>query len=300
MTAKRLLFRDVDELAFATARGKLDRVNARAFHVPDQLGPLMELLHLSAVGRHPHFQSLLTGSSMTPLVAALGQQAMASWVSRRHPGLGYIRAMCGGDASSRLTAFLMRAKRAGREISGLSAAVSGQLVAAMRELESNIHEHSGAPRTGVLAYKAEPGDFEFVAADHGMGMLRSLRQCNSHVDLSDEGKALEAGLTDGVSRYGTNINRGYGFRPIFIGLANLYGELRFRSGDHALMMDGTSPGLSTASISQKAPMEGFLVSVRCHVEVPQSGRAGHAGHGEEWRLTKVRNRTGPPSPRRTA
>lgn len=269
-TPNRLLFRDVDELAFAAARGKLDGVNPQAFHAPDQIGPLMELLHLSAVGKHPHLRSWLTGSSMTPLVAALGQQARASWVSPRHPGLGYIRVIYGGDASGRLADFLMKAKRAGREVSGLSAAVSGQLVAAMRELENNIHEHSGAPRTGVLAYKAEPGDFEFVVADHGMGMLRSLRQSDSYADLSDEGKALEAGLTDGVSRYGANIRRGYGFRPIFIGLANLYGELRFRSGDHALMMDGTNPGLATARISQKVPMEGFLVSVRCRVEAPGS------------------------------
>ena len=265
-TPKRLLFRDVDELAFAAARGKLDRVSPRAFHAPDQLGPLMELLHLSAAGKHPHLKNWLTGSSMTPLVAALGQQARASWVSPRHPDLGYVRTTCGGDTGSRLTAFLMRAKRAGRELSGLPAEVSGQLVAAMRELESNIHEHSGAPRTGVLAYKAGPGDFEFVVADHGMGMLRSLRQCDSHAGLADEGKALEAGLTDGVSRHGNNINRGYGFRPIFIGLTNLYGELRFRSGDHALMMDGTNPGLAIARISQKVPMEGFLVSVRCRVE----------------------------------
>lgn len=268
-THKRLLFRDVDELAFAAARGKLDRLNPRAFYAPDQIGPLMELLHLSAVGKSFCSKNWLTVNSVTPLIAALGQ-AKTSWVSPRHPGLGYIRTMCGGNASSRLTAFLMQAKRAGREISGLSAAVSGQLVAAMRELENNIHEHSGAPRTGVLVYKAEPGDFEFVVADYGMGILRSLRQCDSYADLTDEGKALEAGLADGVSRYGADSNRGYGFRPIFIGLTNLYGELRFRSGDHAVMMDGTNPGLATARISQKAPIEGFLVSVRCRVEAPSS------------------------------
>ena len=268
-THKRLLFRDVDELAFAAARGKLDRDSPRASYAPGQLGPLMELLHLSAVGKHPCSESWLTANSITPLIAALGQ-ARTSWVCPRHPGLGYIRAMCGGDASSRLTAFLMKAKRAGREISGLSTAVSGQLVAAMRELENNIHEHSGAPKTGVLVYKAEPGDFEFVVADYGMGILRSLRQCDSYADLTDEGKALEAGLTDGVSRYGVNGNRGYGFRPIFIGLTNLFGELRFRSGDHALMMDGASPELATARISQKAPIEGFLVSVRCRVELPSN------------------------------
>ena len=79
-------------------------------------------------------------------------------------------------------------------------------------------------------------------------------------------KALEAALTDGVSRYGPNRNRGHGFRPIFTGLVNLHGELRFRSGDHAITMDGTSPALATSRISQKAPIDGFFASVRCHAK----------------------------------
>ena len=95
-------------------------------------------------------------------------------------------------------------------------------------------------------------------------VLRSLRRNAAYAGLQDEGKALEAAMTDGVSRYGPNNNRGYGFRPIFTGLANLHGELRFRSGDHAITMDGTSPALTTSRISQKAPLDGFFASVRCH------------------------------------
>ena len=197
-----------------------------------------------------------------PLITALGQVG-ESWVSPGAPHLGYIRVPQGASADDRFTDFLMKAKRAGRDIAGLPAAVAGQLVAAMRELETNIHEHSDAPETGFLVYKAELGVFEFVVADRGIGILRSLCRCNAHAALSDEGKALEVGLTDGVSRHGPASNRGHGFRPIFTGLVNLYGELRFRSGDHAIMMDGTSPELATARISQKAPIDGFFVSVRC-------------------------------------
>ncbi len=233
---KQLLFGDVDGLAFAVARGKLDEANLPTTYTPQQLGPLLELLQLSAGGRIPRQGNWLVLNSAAPLVAAL-EQATESWVSPVKQHVGFIRAArLGPDADSRLTGFLMTAKRAGREISGLPAAVSGQLVAAMEELENNIHEHADAPETGVLAYKAEPGAFEFVVADRGVGILQSLRRYKAYAALPDEGKALEAALTDGISRHGPNSNHGHGFRPIFTGLVNLHGELRFRSGDHALML----------------------------------------------------------------
>jgi hypothetical protein len=72
---------------------------------------------------------------------------------------------------------------------------------------------------------------------------------------------MEAALADGTSRFGVNTGRGNGFRPIFLGLLNLRGSLRFRSGDHALLMDGTSPQLNTAQLTQKPVIDGFLASV---------------------------------------
>lgn len=266
MTAarKQLLFGDVDGLAFAAVRGKLDGDNLPPTYVPQHLGPLFELLHLSAGGRIPRPGSWLALNGAAPLVAAL-EQAKESWIAPANQHAGFIRAARRGpDGDSRLTGFLMTAKRAGREVSRLPATVSGQLVAAMEELENNIHEHADAPETGILAYRAEPGAFEFVVADRGIGILRSLRRCAAYASLPDEGKALEAALTDGVSRHGPNSNHGHGFRPIFTGLVNLRGELRFRSGDHAITMDGTSPELTTARITQKAPIDGFFASVRCH------------------------------------
>ena len=137
----------------------------------------------------------------------------------------------------------------------------------MEELEDNIHEHAQAPETGVLAYRADSDSFEFVASDRGIGILHSLRQCETYAALSDDGKALEAALTDGVSRRGPHSNHGHGFRPMFTGLMNLNGELRFRSGDHAITMDGTSPTLATSRMSQKPPIDGFFASVRCRTRL---------------------------------
>ena len=268
---RQLLFRDVDGLAFASAYGDLDETKLSATYVPQRLGPLLELIQLQAGGRIARPGKWLVLDGAAPLVSALeGEEE--SWMSPTQRHLGFISTVRRGlDGDRRFTGFLMNAKRAGHEVAGLPAAVAGQLAAAMEELENNIHEHAGAPDTGILAYRAEPGVFEFVAADRGIGILCSLRRHAAHADLADEGKALEAALTDGVSRYGPNSNRGRGFRPIFTGLVNLHGELRFRSGDHAITMDGTSPALATARISQKAPIDGFFASVRCHARQRREG-----------------------------
>jgi anti-sigma regulatory factor (Ser/Thr protein kinase) len=229
-----------------------------------RLGPLLELLHLSASGRIPNPGHWLTLDGSAPFVVALEQREEA-WVSSIHPYAGFIRAARHGfDANSRFTAFLMAAKRAGQDVSGLPPAVAGQLVAAMEELENNIHEHSDSTETGIVAYRAEPGAFEFIVADHGIGILRSLRRCKAYAAVPDEGRALETALTDGVSRHGPHTKHGYGFRPIFTGLVKLHGELRFRSGDHALTMSGLSPGLATARIAQKSVIDGFFASIRCY------------------------------------
>lgn len=266
MTAarKQLLFSDVDGLAFAAARGKFDETKLTGTYVPQRLGPLLELRHFSAGGSMPRPGTWLALDGAAPMIAALNQNR-ESWTAPHNHHAGFIRAVRREpDGDSRMTGFLMKAKRAGQDVSGLSPAVSGQLVAAMQELENNIHEHAYAPETGILAYRAEPGAFEFVVADRGIGVLRSLRRCEAYAALPDEGKALQAALTDGVSRHGPNSNHGHGFRPIFTGLTNLHGELRFRSGDHAITMDGTNPTLTTARITQKAPIDGFFASARCH------------------------------------
>ena len=171
-----------------------------AIYVPHWLGPLLELMQLFAGGRVPRPGDWLVLNGVAPLIGAL-EQAAESWVSPAQRHVGFIRAArLGPEGDNRLTG--VNAKRAGRDVAGLTAAVSGQLVAAMAELENNIHEHAGAPETGILAYRAEPGAFEFIVADRGIGILRSLRSCAAHAALMDEGEALEAALTDGVSCHG--------------------------------------------------------------------------------------------------
>lgn len=272
MTSKPLTFTAVDELGFAAERGLLDPAQLGLRYRPQGLGPLLELTLLSDGGHLPPalIRTALVSNGAAEFIGAL-QSNREHWTSPENQRTGLVRAARKGpNGDSLFTAFLMNAKRAAREIGCLSDTTAGQLVGAMEELENNIHEHSEAPETGVLAYRAVPGLFEFVAADGGIGVLNSLRRCGSFAGLMDHGDALQMALTDGTSRFGPNANRGHGFRPIFIGLLNLRGSLRFRSGDHALLMDGASPDLATSHLAQKPKMDGFFASVCCDLRGPLS------------------------------
>jgi hypothetical protein len=264
--AKPLTFSAVDGLGFAAATGSLDAAHRSAPYAPHSLGPLLELLYLSANGQlpPPTGGAWMAQNGAAPMINAL-QDRCESWVDTDDHRTGFIRAVrAEPNRDAVLTKFLMEAKKAASEIARLPGTAPGQLVAAMAELQDNIHEHSDAPGTGILAFRTAPGVFEFVAADRGIGVLGSLRRSRRFAALLDHGAALEAAVADGTSRFDNDGRRGHGFRPIFLGLMNLYGSLRFRSGDYALLMDGTSLGPGTAQVAQKPFIDGFFASIRCH------------------------------------
>jgi hypothetical protein len=261
-----LTFSAVDGLGFAAASGNIDAAEQSGPYLPRDLGPFLELFHSVASGHlpSPRGGSWIIEDGTAPLASAL-KEDREIWVDPGDRRTGFIRALRSGpDGDSRLIAFLMDAKRAARDITCLPGTTPGQLAAAMQEMESNIYEHSDAPSTGLLAFRAAPDVFEFVVLDQGIGLLESLKRCEAYAGMTHHGKALEMALADGTSRFGAEANRGHGFRPIFLGLANLRGSLRFRSGDYALTMDGTSPNLTTAHVAQKPPVKGFFASISCY------------------------------------
>jgi hypothetical protein len=69
----------------------------------------------------------------------------------------------------------------------------------------------------------------------------------------------------GTARHGIGTGHGRGFRPLFIGIANLNGFLRFRSGDHALVIDGHNSSLMGARLAQKPGIKGLFTSMKCLV-----------------------------------
>jgi hypothetical protein len=148
-------------------------------------------------------------------------------------------------------------------LAGLPPKNAQELVAATRELVSNVFEHSDASSSGLAGFCVNGSGLEIVVADRGIGVLESLRSAPEFSSLRDSGEALETALTDGNSRFGRGSGNGGGFRNLFRGLFNLSSALRFRSGDHALTIDGISPGLGTARISQKVSLQGFVISISC-------------------------------------
>jgi hypothetical protein len=137
-----------------------------------------------------------------------------------------------------------------------------RICGAVGEMVDNIFEHSGALRTGVVAFLGSSETFEVSVGDAGKGILASLQTNPTFAYLRDAGTAMAVAIKDGNSRYGPGMDRGYGFGTLFRALNTLDAEIRFRSGDYALEISGRSPSLRNPYISQKSELHGFVVSVR--------------------------------------
>ncbi len=260
----RLTFSILDGLAFAARKGRLGQTRSTSFVVGD-IGPLLELVQLSDHGGLPPLNKLpvATASENSGFCSAL-QAGRSFWLCPVNKQMGFFRTTnCEADVSNSYQ-FGVAAKSAALA-AGFSRKIASQLVAAAVEMIDNVYLQSAASPTGLAAFYARPGGFEFVISDRGIGILRSLQQNSEYAQLSDCGDALQLALTDGCSRFGSNSNHGHGFRPLFIGLSNLNGSLRFRSGDHALTIDGRNPQSIPWTKIAKPAISGFLASVLCRV-----------------------------------
>jgi hypothetical protein len=258
-------FSALDGMAFAASRGRLAQLALKTKYDVGPLGPFMELRELCASGLlpQPGEASWLNLGTATPLYAAL-RTGQPHWMGDS-AGFFRIGERWSGDDTAWI-GFGVAVQRAAAA-SGFHRKIAAQFAAALDEMVSNVCEHSGQSASGIAAFRAVGREFEFVVADRGMGILKSLRDNPAYKTLSDHGEALQLALTDGVSRSGKP-DRGKGFRPIFVGLANLSGALRFRAGDHAYVIDGHKIDAMFAKIAQKVPIGGFFISVACHQNQP--------------------------------
>ncbi|MCW2225692.1 hypothetical protein M2232_009224 [Bradyrhizobium japonicum] len=255
-----LTFAALDGIAFAASRGRLGEVPE---YVADDLGPLIEMVQLARAGLLPRPTSVpwlhLKGTEAVLRAAASDSERCTS---PRGSGTGFLRCDLLQAEPKTWTSFKLEAHKA-----ALAAGFGGQgvsrLIGAMGEIADNVLEHSQAVPTGFVVFSSRHGCFEFAVADDGIGALASLRSNLEYAHLADEGDALQCALTDGESRYGKAAKRGTGFSTLFRSLVNMNASLRFRSGDHVLSMQGTSPTLVNAHVARKARASGFMTSVRC-------------------------------------
>lgn len=265
MSRSELTFNVVDDLAEAYLREGLAKPRSGQTFVPIQLGPLIELGLQGSIGR---IGPLFTSGWLDKTGHVELRQSLMSSENKCFDNLhdtGFQRTTydpLNEGADPVRTGFLVSANIAAQR-AGFPVRIAQSLTAAIREMESNIHEHSELSETGILAFHTAPGVFEFVAADCGIGALATLQESPEYSELRDHGIALQEILKPGVSRHGRAAHRGNGFGELFVGLASLNADLRFRSGDHALTISGPHPELKTARLAQKPFFQGFSASVRC-------------------------------------
>lgn len=258
-------FEQLDELAFvATHRGSLEIPASQL--VARNLGTVIELQWLLQAGIALPQLSDLADTRRVRLVDAItrGQRRVTFegdaarsrliscyWANDEDPDDWYD--FCGS---------LQKAA----SLVGLPLRNAQELVAATREMVANIFDHSGASASGIAGFSAIDNELEIVVADCGVGVLQSLQTSSEFSSLRDSGEALQIALADGTSRFGTLSGHGGGFRDLFRGLLNLSSTLRFRSGDHALLINGISPGLRAGRVSQKVWLPGFIISIVCNTQ----------------------------------
>jgi hypothetical protein len=267
----------LDDLALAAQRRKVDVSPHLASLELAHIGPLVELLLLSRANAS-------LGLSVRALPNSRRRQALdkalsADWLGRgvyvasHDQQVGFIATKRDSDGaeSTNWTQFCRKAQEAA-EFATMPKPAAQAIVGALREIEENVHIHSNRAVDGIAGFSAKPNEFEFVVGDSGIGMLQSLRQHPDYAALDDAGTALRFGLENGQSRYGRNSGRGWGFNTLFIGLANMNGVLRFRTEDHGLVIDGLNPSLVTATLVQRATLQGFMASVVCRLPHIQGSR----------------------------
>lgn len=257
-------FSGTDELLAMAQAGSLENVGPVRVTRAGRVGPLIELAWARSL--HPSLYPLVTAEA--PFALDVDRAIMSGVVCGSDRGSRFgifplVHLGPEGDQSDQWTLWFSRADQAA-QTAGFSSSTAAMIMGAFGELQDNVFRHSGAYASGLIAYAITSQGFELVVSDQGIGVLRSLRTHPDHADVGDAGSALRRALANGESRFGRDSGCGLGIGQIFRALANQDGDLRFRSDDHVLEIQGDSPTLQgQLEIRHKAALPGLTVSVLC-------------------------------------
>lgn len=231
-----------------------------------RIGPVVEYAYYDygrAVARLSDLAAAPAAAAFAAALASPGPGRGAGSPSVRPRAVEFCRAPRDPEETDdpAWAAFLIRMERAGVR-AGLARTFAQALVGTCGEMADNVLLHSGSPGTGLVGYRWAAREFEYVVADAGVGVLESLRTNPRYSWLADSGQALETAVADGETRYGSGSGHGLGFSDLTHNIASRGSYLRFRSGDHAHVLDGTRARMERRTLPC-APFGGFLISVVC-------------------------------------
>lgn len=236
-------FSVVDDLLAEAEGGRLASHGEVLIENSGRIGPLVELLS-AATNHSDEYQSV-------SLAGSFAKRLREAWHCGESFG-GDFDDVVGGfplptdnpvlTRDPRWEQWLLHAENIAKA-KGVPATLVASLIGAMGEMQDNVYEHSGAAETGLVAYAVTDRSFEFVVADRGLGVLKTLHQNPKYANLPDTGAALTQAIRPGVSRYPSSSGRGQGFVQLCRSMVTHRVELRFRSGDHALTLCPTDDPL---------------------------------------------------------
>jgi hypothetical protein len=263
---KEFTFNALDQIGIGFSEGAFQAGVPLPFRLfLSRLGPFIEFAHLLEAGVLPATMNpLIEAGDLAEFCGRFDWERSYAADGRAIPS-GHLRL---GDTyddaeETRWTGFSIEAKHSAETL--FPASLAGQLVGAVKEMYSNIFDHSGRSRTGLVAFAVHPSSFEVIVADRGIGVLESLRSNPAHASITSHGEALRRALEPGVSRHPDGTLHGHGFERMFTGLLNCNCSLRFRSGTAAIQIDGRSTGNPTPIITDRSSCPGFIISIECHL-----------------------------------
>jgi anti-sigma regulatory factor (Ser/Thr protein kinase) len=264
-------FEAADDLLWQAVAGRLPKLGPIRLARSGKIGPLVELAMATAAHTDAYRTVTVEPPIFHHVVGALRHGSISGAGAYDRAGVFPLSRVNPVGAEAERLAWDQWAKHAENAAvaAGLSRGLVGGLMGALGELQDNVFEHSGRPNSGIIAYAAGDGAFEFVVADAGRGVLASLRENPEFASLEESGAALRVAVSDGASRHVRRTGHGYGIGQLFRALAHDAAELRFRSGDHALRLWGDAPSLTgQVELAQKAWLDGLSITVRCAPGAP--------------------------------
>lgn len=277
MTQRRLGadFDVVDDVVSAALCGRLAESNPIVLLSADRLGPLIEVAIASRASPERFANVCCEGAAADVVRRALDEETISGNGYKELLGvLPLTRDETTQPGGDRYEQWLHRFQNAAAD-AGFQRPFSQQLAGALGELADNVLLHSQTASVALAGFWIRENSVEFVVADSGIGVLHSLRMNPAHAHLKDAGQALGAIVSEGATRFAAGTGHGHGIKQFLRALAGQHGHVRFRSGDHALILSGDlTAGLGTLRVSGKAQLPGLTISVQCLLSTASGSSSG--------------------------